>query len=331
MTSPASNITTTAGFNHLKTVFYSKTALDSLREKQSFWRLIDENAVKALPKGEGTTVQFYRNTNMGAPSTPTATTEGTVGTGLTRATSKLTATVSQYADWGSVSDMLADTSLSGEAADLADQLGYRAAVVTNNINKNEIDSAASSIDLSGLDDKFTARDATHVAHLLEGLNIRPLRDGLFEALIHPYVSFDLISDPQAGGFQDMVKHDTASMGNNRLFAKEDRNFVAQISGVRFWSATDVTATGATPNAWRVYFAGKGGVGAIDLSGRGPQRVADHEVTPFGVNVFTPGLSAADPAGKIRTYVSYNFVYVAKLLDTTNYRLRKIDATSGIVS
>ena len=316
MYAPATN-TTSSLSSHLATVWYNRKAEDALREKQSFWRLVED---RALPLNNGTVAQFYRYTNLGADTTPTATTEGAVGTGLQFGSSTFTVTVSQYADWASLSDLLIDTSISDEVSNAADQMGYRAAVTANNIIKNEIDNSAASFTLSALSGTtFSSRDGLHVSQLMEGLNIRPMSSGYIEALIHPYVAYDFLNDPTAGGFQDIVKR--GGKGNERLFTKEDRGLLAIKDGVRYWSSTDVTATGNSPNEWRVYFAGMGAVSAVDLAGRGPQRTMDHQSSKFRVNVIRPGASAADPANKIAAYIAYKYTFAAKILD----------ATSGIVS
>lgn len=326
MYAPAGN--TTVNFStHLATVYYNRVAEDAIREKQTFWKLVED---RRIPLNNGKTVQFYRYTNLGADSTPVATTEGAVGTGLEFASGTFSATVSQYADWASLSDLLIDTSISDEVANAADQMGYRAAVTANNVLKNEIDNSAASFSLDPLSGStFSSKDGLHVFSLMTGLNIRPMRSGYFEALIHPYVAYDFLADPSAGGFQDVVKR--GGQGNQRLFTREDRGLLAIKDGVRYWEATDVTATGDSPNKWRVYFAGMGGVAAVDLAGRGPQRTMDHSTSKFRVNVLRPGPSAADPAGKIAAYIAYKYTFAAKILDSTNYRLRKIDANSGIVS
>jgi N4-gp56 family major capsid protein len=246
------------------------------------------------------------------------------------------ATVSQYDDYITISDMLDDTSISDEVTAAADELGYRAALTADEILKAEIDSAAGSVDFSLLGTNFSGADAVNVRHQLQGLNIRPKSsDGYFEALIHPYISYDLIKDPDVGGFQDIVKRGTR--GNERLFTYEDRGFVAEFGGVRFWESTNVTQVSGSPNKWRTYFFGEGGVSAIDLAGRGPSRVMRYPNSPtasgdrFRLNVVRNlGPSKADPTGKIRAFVSYNFVFVAKIMDSTNYRYRKIDAPSSIV-
>ena len=328
MYQPASNATTSASLTHLATVYYNRTAEDALRTTFMFWKGVED---RILPKRNGPTVQFFRRANFGANTTPKV--EGQVGTGLTMTTSNFTATISQYADFGTVSDLLDDTSISDEVAALADQLGYRGGLTADNLVKAEVDGAAASIDLPLLGSFYSAADARNARHSLQGLNIRPKSsDGYFEALIHPYVSYDLLNDPSAGGFQDIIKR-PGSVSNNRLFTLEDRGYIGAVGGVRFWETTNVTQVSGTPNKWRVYYFGEGGLAAIDLAGRGPSRVmrpGKPNNERFRVNVFRPGLSVADPEGVIRGVVSYNFVFVAKLLDTTNYRIRKTDAPSSIV-
>lgn len=332
MYQPTPNTTGNANFQHLATVYYDRVALDQIRTVTVFWKAVDE---KVHPKRQGKTVQFYRYSDFGANTTPS--TEGAVGTSLQMGSSSFSATVSQYDDYITISDMLDDTSISDEVTAAADQLGYRAALTADNILKAEIDSAAASVDIALLGSTFSSKDAANIRHQLQGLNIRPkTADGYFDSLIHPYVSYDLIKDPDVGGFQDLVKR--GARQENRLYTYEDRGFLAEVHGVRFWESTNVTQVAGSPNKWRTYFFGEGGVSAIDLAGRGPSRVMRPPNSPtasgdrFRVNVVRNlGPSKADPTGKIRAFVSYNFVFVAKIMDSTNYRFRKIDAPSSIVA
>ena len=324
---PASNTTSTATLAHLASVYYNREALDTLRTKFLFWQGVSN---KEIPQRNGKTVQFFRFGTFGANTT--AKTEGQVGTGLSLTTTTVSATVSQYADFLSFSDMLVDTAINDIVAGGVRELGYRAGLTADNLIKAEVDSAAGSIDIALLGTYLSAKDVARASYTLQGTNVRPITsDGYFTALAHPYVTYDLINDPQASGFQDLVKHDASSRGNSRLFTREDRGMVAELHGVRVFESTNVTQVAGSPNKWRVYYFGEGGVGAIDLAGRGPSRVMDPQNEQFRVNVIRPGLSAADPEGVVRAFASYNFVFVAKLLDSTNYRIRKNDAPSSIVA
>jgi len=79
-----------------------------------------------------------------------------------------------------------------------------------------------------------------------------------------------------------------------------------------------------------YFRGKGGLGIVDLTGRGPDQVVDPQKERFKLNVVKGGPSPADPVGEIDMYVSYRFVFAAKTLDTSNLRFKIITADSSII-
>jgi len=321
---PASNLSTSSGLGHLASVYYDRRALSGCRTKFMFWRLVD---TRTLAKKQGKTIQFYRYSQLGANTS--ATTEGQVGTGLHINSATLSATVAQYADYISFSDLLVDTAIDGDIVGVgADLLGYRAGLSCDTIVRNELDSVAGSIDVSLLGDYFTGADAANVRTRLAGLNVMPFAGGYFRALAHPYVMYDFIHDPAVGGFQDVVKN-LGGQGSERLFRMEDRGFVARFGSCEIWESTNVTTVSGSPNKYRVYFAGYEGVAAIDLAGRGPSRIEDQNRQRFRINVVRGKPSIADPEGKIRAAVSYNFVFVTKVLDTSPYRIRKIDAPTSL--
>jgi len=322
--SPASNLTSTTTLTHLISVYYDRRALTSLRKKFMFWKGVD---TRTLPKKNGKVIQFYRYSQLGANTTPTA--EGTVGTGLALTSATVQATVAQYSDFISFSDMLVETAPDNDIVAVgADLLGYRAGLTVDTIIRNEVDSVAAGIDVAPLGDYFTGMDVANIRHRLAGMDIKPFPDGYFKALAHPYVMYDFIHDPQVGGFLDVVKQ--GGEGKERLFRMEDRGYVARWSGVEIWESTNVTMVAGSPNKYRVYFFGQEGLAAIDLAGRGPSRTEDQDRSKFSINVIREAKpSIADPEGKIRAAVSYNFVFCAKILDTNPYRIRKIDAATSL--
>ncbi len=320
--SPASNLTSTGTITHLATVYYDRVALSSLRKKFMFWKGVDN---RTLPLKNGKAIQFYRYSQLAANTS--ATTEGTVGTGLALTSATVSATVAQYADFISFSDMLVDTAIDNDIVAVgADLLGYRAGLTCDTLIRNEVDSAAASIDVALLGDYFSAADAANIVARFAGVDIKPFANGYFTAIAHPYVVYDFVHDPAVGGFKDVVKElgDSAAKGN-----LEDRGFVARFNGVELWQSTNVTMVAGSPNKYRVYFFGQEGLAAIDLAGRGPSRTQDQDRGGFSVNVIRAKPSIADPEGKIRAAVSYNFVFVAKILSTAPYRIAKIDAPTSL--
>ena len=321
-------LTSTATITHLATVYYERVALSSLRKVFHFSKLADN---RVMPRRNGKTVQFFRYSQLGANTT--ATPEGeTVVPGQTLTSTTLTATVAQYADFMSFSDMLVDTSIDDIVSAGADILGYRGGLSVDTIVRNEIDSVASSIDVTPLDaTSFSGADLAQVRARLAGIDVKPFANGYFRALAHPFVLYDFINDPTAGGFQDIVKTLAGSNGQmDRFFTLEDRGMVAKFASVEMWESTNVTVVAGSPNKYRVYIAGQEALSTIDLEGRGPSRSEDQDKSPFSLTVLRDiPVGPANPEGKIKALVSYNFVFVTKILDTSPYRIRKIDVANSL--
>jgi N4-gp56 family major capsid protein len=338
---PASNLTSTSSITHLATVYYKKRALDNLMKKFIF----SEVCIKdSLPKMNGKTVQWYRYipSAMLPSGTPATKTEGTVGTGMGLTTVTVSATVSQYADFASVSDMLKETAIDPVMDNAADMMSYRASYIVDTVTRIEIDSPNSTVINSAtnagqvlLGAYYRAADARSTRHQLQGLEVQPMQSGpargSYMGIIHPYVSYDLVNDPAAGGLMDILKFTKPE----QFISNEDRAHVADVGGVKFWENNNVATFLDTVNKWRVYVFGEGGVGVVDLAGAGPKRVKDPSKERFNLNIIPGEAGPADPEGVIGGWVSYNFKFVAKVLDTValsgQYRYRMVDAPSSIVA
>lgn len=322
----AGNLTSTGTITHLASVYYDRTALTSLRKTFMFWKGVD---YRTLPKKNGKVIQFYRYSQLGANTS--AATEGDYGSSLTLTSGTVSATVAQYADFISFSDMLVDTAIDGDIVAVgADQLGYRAGLSVDTIIRNEVDSVAASIDVSLLGDYFTALDGANINARFGGLDIKPFPNGYFPAIIHPYVRYDFIHDPQVGGFMDVAKQGQTDQLDKLITPNDSTGFIGRFDGIEYWSSTNVKVTAGSPNTYRCYFFGQEGLAAIDLAGRGPTRTMDQNKQKFSVSVVNKlPIGVANPTGSIAALASYNFVFVAKTLDTSPYRMRKIDAPTSL--
>ncbi len=315
---PATNLTTTPSLAHLATVYYERKALDQLKQKFVFR---EGTMPDVMPLRSGKTIQFYRYSLFSANTT--AASEGTVGTGLPLTTSTITATVSEYADFVTISTLLQETAIDPITENAADQLGYRAGLSADTITRTEFDSNVASVQLATLGATFSAADLRRSAMLLEGVNVRPMKADNFLGIIHPYVLYDLMSDNTAGGFIDVMKYaDPTTMVNGEA---------GKMAGVRLLKSTNVGSTGTAPTvSYYTYIIGYGAVGAIDLAGVGPTNVMDPEKQAFKVNVIKGGPQIADPEGMIGAAVSYRFVFVVQTLDSTTYRYRIVLSDSSII-
>lgn len=324
---PAVNLTTSTGLAHLQSVFYRKTGLDRLMKKWVFRKPCMKDS---LPKASGRSVQFYRYQNLGTQVVPAS--EGSVGTPQTINSRVVGATVSQYTAFINLSDFLVDTAIDPAAQNAAELLGYQAGFTVDTLTRRVIDNESSSTNQAMLGASFKVADLRNYRSQLQALDVVPFEDNEFYVYLHPFVSFDLVNDPAAGGLADIFKYNT-DVKSTPLVGYEDRGVITHIAGCRVEESTNVrTATG--PNTYRVYCFGKGGVAAIDLEGRGPSDVMDPAKQMFKINTIKGSPSIVDPEGVIGAAVSYNFVFTTMITEGPSgiggtYRYRTTDASSTI--
>lgn len=315
---PASNTTQSLGLTHLATVYYERTALDQLTKTFQFRQLTMPDV---MPLRSGKTVQFYRYSLLPANLTPAP--EGVVGTGIPLTSTTITATVSEYADYITLSTLLVETALDPITENASFNLGYRAGLTADTITRLEFDSNLANVQLATLGTALGAADLRRGVALLKGVDVHPFDDSDFRVVAHPYVTFDIVSDNTAGGFLDVNKY----LSNTGILNNE----IGKLGGCRVMESTNVGTTGTAPSTkYFTYLVGKGAVGAISLAGNGPTNVVDPQKQSFSINVIKGGPQIADPAGMIGAAVSYRFVFVVKTLDTTTPRFKIILADSSII-
>ncbi len=316
---PASNTTGTATLRHQIATYYKRDQLDQLMKQFRFRAAGMEDMI---PLRNGKTVQWYRYDLFGANSTPS--TEGVVGTGLQLSTNIITATVSEYSDFLTGSSLLQDTAIDPIAANAGKQLGYRAGLSVDTICRIELDTASASTDITPLGATLTSSDLRRAKALLNGVDVQPKMGEDFLGIIHPYVLYDIMSDNTAGGFIDVMRYSQPEVAMT--------GEVGKIEGVRLVKSTNVKtdSTAAPGTLYTTYVVGDGAMGVVSLGGNGPSNVVDPKKQAFAVNVIPGKPQIADPEGKIGFAVSYRFVFVAKLLDTTTYRYKTIPADPSII-
>jgi N4-gp56 family major capsid protein len=324
---PAGNLTTSAGLAHLAAIYYRKKGLDRLQKKFLFRTACEKDMIQ---KQVGRTVQFFRYTNFTANTTEK--TEGTVGTSLSLTSKILSATVSQYAAFITVSDLVKDTAIDPIVQNAAELLGYQGGLSVDTLTRNIIDAESSSTNQTLLATFLRVADLRSARHQLQASDVQPMDDGEFLVLAHPYATYDLVNDPNASGLADIYKYNT-DVKNTPLVRYEDRGLVTHVAGCKVIETTNAT-TGAGPNTYRVYMFGKGGVAAVDLEGRGPSDVVDPKKQRFRINVIPGKPQIADPEGVIGAAVSYNFIFTTVVLEGPTgiggtYRYKTLDPQSEI--
>lgn len=328
---PASQTTGSSALAHLATVMYRKKALDVLQKKFVFQDVCMDDM---LPRASGKTIQFYRYSNLPV-STTAKSPEGAVGTSQNLNSKTVSATISQYTNFITVSDLLKDTAIDPLIQNAAERLGYQAGFSVDTITRTIIDNEASATDQTLLGSFLRAGDFRQSRHLLQGTDVQPMDNGNFMGIAHPYVTFDLVNDPAAVGLADIHKYTEPNRA--RLISYEDRGRIAVVGGVDVQESTNVALIAGSPNKWRVYIFGKNGVGCVDLEGRGPNKIKDPSKQRFNVNVGQgSGPTGYDPEGVLGGFVSYNFSFAVVVLEGPagiggSYRFKTLSAPSSIVA
>ena len=306
------------------------TLIDGLSaEMKTFYdmTLIDEasaNLVHAqfgqkrpIPKNGGKTIEFRKFAPLAKAITPL--TEGVTPDGKSLSVSTITATVSQYGDYITQSDVLELTALDNTILEATKLLGRQAGATLDTVVRNVLQAGTNvtycpKIGADGTETAVTSRgnlDATaqltvdvvqQVVAKLRAQNA-PTIGGKYVAIIHPYVAYDLMRDPEW-----IDAHKYAQPTN--LYEGE----IGEIAGVRFVQTTEAkiyTGSGC-PNGLAVFaslFLGEGAYGVTEISGGGLQTIVKQKGSA----------GTADPLDQ-RSSVGWKAIKTAEIL-IPNYLVR----------
>ena len=201
------NTTLSAGLSVENKTFYDKTLLVEAQANL----VHDQFAQKRpIPKNGGKKIEFRKFASL--PKALTPLTEGVTPDGKSLSVSTITAEVAQYGDYITQSDVLELTSLDNTILEATKLLGRQAGVTLDTVVRNVLNSGTNvtfcpKIGADGAETEVTLRknlDATaqltvkviqEVVAKLRGQNA-PTIGGKYVAIIHPYVAYDLMRDPE---------------------------------------------------------------------------------------------------------------------------------------
>lgn len=323
---PTSMTTATAGIQGIDRIYYTRKALDRLQKKFIFRKPCDS---EDLPLHSGRTAQWYRWNNLTADTTVAA--EGTVGNGLTINAQVLTATISQYVNFISLSDLQVQTYPEALIAAASELLGYRAGLTVDTITRLVIDNEFPNISQTPQATYLRASDLRQTRHQLQALDVQGWEnDNRFLAIVHPFCSYDLVNDPNVLGYGDLNKY---TDGGGALDSAPDRGLFVRTAHCNVWESTNVRTVGSN---YYNYVFGKGAMGCLDLAGKGPSDITDPRNQRFKIMV-SRGEEAKpyDPAGQIGATVAYNFKTTSFVKEGPapiggTYRMRIISAPTSLV-
>ena len=284
------------------------TLLDGLSpEMKTFYdmTLIDEASAnlvhdqfgqkRPIPANGGKTIEFRKFSSL--PKATTALTEGVTPDGKSLTVTAITATVAQYGDYITQSDVLELTSLDNTILEATKLLGKQAGLTLDTIVRDKIHSENKSIFWANdkasrtaltADDQLTVKDVQAVVAFLRGQNA-PTIGGKYVAIIHPYVAYDLMRDPEW-----IDAHKYANPTN--LYEGE----IGEVAGVRFVQTTEAKIYEGGVFSTLVF--GEGAYGVTEISGGGLQTIVKQKGSA----------GTADPLDQ-RSSVGWKAIKTAELL------------------
>lgn len=241
---------------------------------------------RPIPRNGGKTIEFRKFSSLPKATTPL--TEGVTPDGQRLDVTAITATVSQYGDYITQSDVLELTALDNTIIEATKLLGRQAGITLDTITREIINAGTNVMycpkisgatetavaSRAGLDTtaKLTVDVVQQVVAKLKAMNA-PTFNGDYVAIIHPYVAYDLKRDPEW-----IDAHKYANPEN--LYTGE----IGKISGVRFVETTEAkiwrdstcpAQSGASPAYYGVFstlFIAQGAYGVTEVEGGALQTI-----------------------------------------------------------
>ena len=225
---------------------------------------------RPIPKGEGQTINFRKFSPLPKATIPL--TEGVTPDGRSVNITQKTAKVAQYGDYITVSDVLELTAPDRVIVENNKLLGVQAgetldavtaAVLNAGTNVQLVCEAESRGDISKAS-VLTVDEIKKAVTTLKKMKARPI-DGSFVAIIHPTVSYDLMSDPE---WVNVKNYDSKDLYNGEI---------GKLYGVRFVETTEAKVfAGACADGANVYSTlvlGADAYGVTEVTGGGLRMIA----------------------------------------------------------
>ena len=208
---------------------------------------------KPLPIRSGNQIQFYTYSLLSANTNQAA--EGTVGSPISESSTKIVATVGQYADFINSSDLAMDVAIDDPSLlqNLATELNYRLALTLNTLVQVTADSAQtvdSTVTITLANGSYlTANNVRSAVQQLVGVNARPLNsDGQWGGIIHPAVVKDVLNDTSFNGLTDILKRGSEA-DRAKLFSAPANDDAIEFAGCKFKQTTTAPSSTISGNTY----------------------------------------------------------------------------------
>ena len=274
---------------------------------------------RPIPANGGKTIEFRKFSALPKATMPIS--EGITPGGKALTVTAITATVSQYGDFITQSDVLELTSLDNTILEATKLLGKQAGLTLDTIVRDKLAEGtnviySSKVSADGAETAVTARsgldkscqlrvkDIQKAVATLRGQNA-PTIGGKYVAIIHPYIAYDLMRDPEW-----IDAHKYANPTN--LYEGE----IGEIAGVRFVQSTEAKVfANSMFNIYSTLILGEGAYGVTEITGGGLQTIVKQKGSA----------GTADPLDQ-RSSVGWKAIKTAEIL--VNAYMVRIESVSS---
>lgn len=233
------NTTGTSTLSAEMKTFYDKTLIDEAEPELVHDQFGQE---RNIPKNGGKTIEFRKFTALPKATTPL--TEGVTPDGRSLSVTSQTATVSQYGDYVTLSDMLEMTAIDNTIVETLSLIGSQAGRTLDTVTREKLAAGTNVMyqptpsstgetavtSRAGLTAKnvLTVKEVFRAAAALKAANAKPI-NGDFVAIIHPYVAYDLMMEAGAQWIDIQKYQHPENIYNGEI---------GKIGGVRFVQTTE---------------------------------------------------------------------------------------------
>jgi N4-gp56 family major capsid protein len=226
---------------------------------------------KPIPAGGGKTIEFRKFHSYEKALTPLQ--EGVTPAGKAIKVTAITSTVDQYGDYTMLTDVLDLTSIDNVVLETTKIHGRQAGVTLDTVTRDVLHSGTNvtycgdgtSRKTLTADNQLNVETIMQVVAKLRAMNA-PTINGKYVAIIHPYVAYDLMRDPE---WVDAHKYTNAT----NLYEGE----IGEIAGVRFVQTSEakIYKDDTCPDGLAVFgtlFLADSAYGVTEITGGGLQTI-----------------------------------------------------------
>jgi len=267
---------------------------------------------KRLAKGQGSTMNWRRWTDLTDATTALA--EGASPSGSALTLNSVTGTLAQYGAFVTITDFLSMTAVNDVMTEALDLIGYNGASTVDAVIRNVIDTASGGFTHNFADpannttianvesgaDEFGTAEILAATEDLRAGNAPAFDDGLYVGVIHPFAEANLLSQSAAGTAMEFLKYTDSS--------PMVKGLIGSIYGVKLHRSAHIRADATSTNTYRNLIFGKDAYGIVDIESGALQLI----VHPTG------SAGSEDPLNQ-RATVGFKVTMVAVTLEAARGR------------